>query len=129
MNSVVEIETSEAEVTVVSVTAAPPSITIVHEGRDSNRMRRSFVQQVPMRDANLVNRVLLELHEGDQIQVTVVNEWRKDGCDTYLTDFNKFAESNQKEAVKQNGAMNFVYNDTKQIVVKSIPQSKTEVRK
>ncbi len=116
MNNFIEIETSEAEVSVAGITASPPTVTLVHEGKDGNNMRRSFVQQVPVRHADLASRVLSELHQGDQIQATVVNEWREDGCDTYLAGFTKVQDA-ELEAVISNGVNTIVQNDITQLVI------------
>lgn len=116
MNTV-EKEVSEAEVTIAGMTLLPASVTLVHEGRDSNAVKRSFVQQVPVPDAGLAARAFSELHLGDRVHVTVVNEWRGDGCDTYLLDFRKNAEVNQEELRAKNGANGFVHSEVPQAIV------------
>ena len=88
MSDVVETEVSSAVVTVAGIAAENPlSITLIHMGVDVRGVERHFVQQVPVRNEDLARRALSELHKGDKVQVTVVNEWREDGCDTYLSDF------------------------------------------
>jgi hypothetical protein len=120
--NLVERETSEADVTVAGLTETPPTLSLVFEGRDDSRVRRSFVQQVPMRDAGLASRALSELHPGDRVQVTVVNEWRETGCDTYLTGFSK---GTQEGLAAKNGANGVVHSEIRQVVVQ--PEQAREV--
>ncbi len=128
MNNLVETETSLAVVTVVGIIAQPPALTLVHSGREAGGVRRDFVQQVPVRDARLAHRALSELHKGDSVQVTVVNEWREDGCETYLADFQKITEAHQN-AVAKNSVADLVRDDTTQIVIQPTTTTKTKVRK
>lgn len=116
MNTV-EKEVSEAEVTIAGMTLLPASVTLVHEGQDGNTVKRSFVQQVPVPDAGLAARAFSELHPGDRVYVTVVNEWREEGCDTYLLDFRKNTEVNHAEPRTKNGANGFVHSEVPQAVV------------
>ena len=132
MSSFVETETSEAEVSVASMTAHPPTVTLVHEGKDGNNVRRSFVQQVPVRAVNLASRALSDLRPGDRIRAVVVNEWHEDGCETYLTDYTKVQDaekvrSAELEAVISSEAVTFVRNDITQIAGSLAPASKTKV--
>lgn len=128
MSDIVEVETSEAEVTIAGMTTVPPTVTLVHEGRDGNRVRRSFVQQVPVRNADLADRIVSELHQGDRAQVTVVNEWRKDGCETYLADFKKVGIDHQDPVVK-NGASSLVQNEITQIMIQPKQITTAKARK
>ncbi len=127
MNNFVEIETSEAEVTVVGTTDVPPTVTLVYEGKDSNNVRRSFVQQVPVHNMNLASRILSDLHPGNRIQATVVNEWREDGCETYLADFTKVQDA-EPEAVINKGATTIVQNDMMQMVNSPAQDPRVKVR-
>ena len=132
MSNLIEIETSEAEVTVAGITAEPPTITCVYSGRDARDMRRDFVQQVPMQDANLARRALSELHQGDRAQITVVNKWYEDRCDTYLTDFKlidlKRVLDAETASVPKNGAVNIVHDERRQIILPSERDPKTKVQ-
>lgn len=120
--SIVEKEILEAEVRIAGVTVSPVSVTLVYEGQDSRNVKRSFVQQVPVRDASLAARVSSDLKRGDQAQVTVINEWREDGCDTYLIDFVKKIETNEEPATTQkepdatNRYSSFSHNEVRQVV-------------
>lgn len=127
VNNSVEVETSVAIVTVAGVVPQPCAVTLVYTGRDSGRVRRDFVQQVPVRDAELARRVLAELHAGDRVQVSVVNEWREDGCDTYLSHFKKAPDVEQKVS-DQNGTLNVVQIDMEQIVILPARGAKEKVR-
>lgn len=127
MSNLIEIETSEAEVTVTGVTAKPPTVTCVHSGRDTRDMRRDFVQQVPVQDANLAHRALSELHQGDRVQVTIVNEWYEDRCVTYLSDFKRVPDA-ETVAVPKNGAVIIVQGDIRQVTLPSARDPKTKVK-
>lgn len=128
MNNLVETETSLAVVTVVGIVTQPPAVTLVHSGRDAGGVKRDFVQQVPVRDACLAHRVLSELHKGDSIQVTVVNEWHENGCETYLADFKKATDAHQNAAA-ENGVADLVRDDITQVVIQPISIRKTKVQK
>ncbi len=127
MNNLIEIETSEAEVTVAGVTAKPPTVTCVYSGRDTRDTRRDFVQQVPVQDANLAHRAVSELHQGDRVQVTIVNEWYEDRCVTYLSGFKRVPDV-ETAAVPKNGAANIVQDDITQIISPSARDPKTKVK-
>jgi len=126
VSNLIEIETSEAEATIAGITAEPPSVVCVYSGRDTRDLRRDFVQQVPVRDVGLARRVLAELHQGDRVQVTVVNEWYEDKCDTYLADFSRIADT--KASVSTNGVSGIALNDIKQIAYPSTTDPKTKVQ-
>ena len=132
MSSPIEIETSEAEITVVGTTAKPPTLTCVHSGRDTRGIRRDFVQQVPVQDADLAHRVLLELHQGDRAQITVVNKWYEDRCDTYLFDFKRVPDVETVVSIPKNGAAssvsNIVRDDITQITLLPEQNSKAKVK-
>ena len=127
MSNLIEIETSEAEVTVAGVTAKPPTVTCVHSGRDTRNMRRDFVQQVPVQDANLAHRALSELHQGDRVQVIIVNEWYEDRCVTYLSDFKRVPDV-ETAAIPKKGAVNIVQDERRQIISPSARDPKTKIK-
>ena len=127
MNNFIETETSISVVTIVGIKSEPPAVTIVHSGKDARGLRRDFVQQVPVRGAELARRVLSELHKDDRIQATVVNEWREGGCDTYLADFQKFADT-KAEVGTTNGGMSIAKSEIADIVTSPVQRTKTSVR-
>lgn len=127
MNNHIEIEMSQAVVIVAGVTADPPTITCVHTGSDADGIRRNFVQQVPVRDVVLARRVLSELQKGERIQVTVINEWREDGCDTYLAEFKKMPDVEQETTVK-NGMPNIIQSEIKQFTHPPVRAAEAKVK-
>ena len=127
MNNHVETEASEAEVIIAGISAEPLAVTLVHVGGDTRGLRRHFVQQVPVRDSALARRVLSELNKGDRAVVTVINEWREDGCDTYLADFRRMPDVEQETAVK-NGALNIVQNEITHFVIPPVRDPKAKVK-
>ena len=128
MNDYVEVEVSEAEVTIAGISAEPPAVTLVFVGRDSDSIRRDFVQQVPVSEPGLLRRVLSELRAGDRALVTVTNEWREDGCDTYLSDFKEVPDVKQEPTAK-NGTINFTRDDMTQIAVPPVQDLEAKVRR
>ena len=127
MNHYIETEVSEAEVTIAGISAEPPTITLVHHGRDGDGLRRDFVQQVSARDADVGRRILSELNKGDRAVITVINEWRVDGCDTYLTDFKKVSAVEQ-EASGRNEMPNLAHVDIREVTPAPVQGTREKVR-
>ena len=128
MNHYVETEVSEAEAIIAGISAEPPTVTLVYSGRDVDGLRRDFVQQVSARDADVGRRILSELNKGDRAAVTVINEWREDGCDTYLADFKKVSAVDQ-ETSGRNGMPNLVHMDIREVTPAPVQGTREKARK
>lgn len=129
MNKPVEIDRASALVAVADLEEGePPTITTVHTGTDSRGTRRHFVQQVPILDRSLFDRLSNEVTKGDEITVTVVNEWYDTSHVTYLADFKKANDLSPKSAVK-NGTTPAVRDDITEIIMTPNKTTKTKVRK
>ncbi len=125
----VEIDRASALVTVAALEEGePPSITTVHAGIDGRGTTRYFVQQVPILDRSLFDRLSQEVGKGDEITVTVVNEWYDTSHLTYLADFKKADAVSPKIAVN-NGTTSMVRNDITEIAATRNKATKTKVRK
>jgi hypothetical protein len=76
-------------VTVVDIlpNEAPPAVLTVTLVDGPRGVTRHMTQQVPVPDAALFERLVHQVRAGDQIEATLVNEWREAGCVTYLADF------------------------------------------
>ena len=48
---------------------------------------RHFTFMFPVLDPDLLRRLTIEVHPGDEVEATVVNIWREDGYTTYLESF------------------------------------------
>ncbi|MBV9851597.1 MAG: hypothetical protein JO250_18160 [Armatimonadetes bacterium] len=76
--------------TVVDLSSDPqPSITLVDYVDGPGGAARHFTQTVPVNDLLLFSRLTSEVSRGDQLEVTIVNEWYDTGAVTYLLDFAK----------------------------------------
>lgn len=126
MNKPIEIDRVSALVTVADLEEGePPTITTVHTGTDGRGTRRNFVQQVPIPDRVLFDRLFNEVAKGDEITVTVVNEWYDTSHVTYLADFAKAGGLSPKSTVK-NGAAPLVRDETTEITLTHQQTTKTK---
>ena len=104
--------------TVVGVSAVlsgeAPAIKVVYSAKNSRGAARQFVRQVSVPDALLFERLQASVKEGDQIEVTTVNEWYDVGYTSYLADFKKMPDLGTKVA---NGTINFTTNSITEVVV------------
>jgi hypothetical protein len=128
MDKPIEIDRVSALVTVADLEEGePPVITTVHPGADGRGTHRHFVQQVPILDRSLFDRLSHEVNKGDQITVTVVNEWYATSHVTYLADFKGANDLSPESAVK-NGTAPAVRDDITEIFTTPDKTTKTEVR-
>lgn len=128
MSKPIETERASARVTVAGIEPGePPSITTVHVGTDRKGMQRHFVQQVPIFDVSLYDRLSNEVSEGDEITVTVVNDWYETGHVTYLADFNKVADVEPETAAK-NGTLNVVHDNITHFTLPPARDTKTKIK-
>ena len=78
-------------VTVVSLTPGDPAfVTVSRAARRSDGKERTMVQKLQT-PADLFARLLSEVQEGQEIEATIVTEWRKAGYTTRLCDFHAVA--------------------------------------
>ena len=64
----------------------PASILIAQTAVRPDGKSRTITQKLSVAD-DLVPRLIAELHEGEEIEATIVTEWSRQGYSTYLRDF------------------------------------------
>lgn len=96
----------------------PPKINLVDYVTGRNGIKRHFTHQVSVLDEDLFVRLQQEAKVGEQIRVTLVNEYHETKIVTYVADFQKIANT------ASNGAKP---NGTKSVAA-SVPLGKTIVR-
>lgn len=129
MSKPIETDHVSALVTVADLEEGePPTITTVHTGTDGRGIRRHFVQQVPILDRALFDRLFNEVTKGDEITVTIVNEWYDTSHVTYLADFARAGGLSQKSVVK-NGITTPVQNNITEVIMTTNKTTQTKVRK
>lgn len=128
MSNPYKISESKASVMVSDILSGDvSSIRVEYLTTGASGIKRSIFRQIPVPDASLFARVQTELHKGDKIEITAVNEWYEDGYATRLTGFRKTADLNPKRPIA-NGAINIVQGDTRQITLPSARDPKTKIK-
>lgn len=97
----------------------PPKINLVDCVTGRTGIKRHFTQQVSVLDKDLFVRLHQEAKIGEQIRVTLVNEYHKTKIVTYVADFQKIVNTVPNGA-KPNGAKS---------VIAPVPLGETIVRK
>ncbi len=115
--------------TVVSVAGVSlgeaPALRIVYSAKNSRGAARKFVRQVSVPDVLLFERLQASVEEGDQIEVTTVNEWYDAGYISYLADFKKMPAPKTNGT---NGTINFTTNNITEIIIPPVRDEETKVR-
>lgn len=115
MNQPYKISKIKSTVIVSGITLGETSsIRVEYLTRGTNGLKRSFFRQIPVPDPSLFMRVQAELHTGDEIEITAINEWYEDGYATRLAGFTKTADLNGKDGAA-NGSAGSVHNTTDKI--------------
>jgi hypothetical protein len=74
-------------VSVVGLTPGDPAfVTVSRSARRPDGKERTFVQKLQT-TADLFARLVSEVKEGEEIEATIVTQWRKAGYTTRLCDF------------------------------------------
>lgn len=71
----------------------PPKVNLVDYVTGRNGIKRHFTQQVFVLDKDLFARLQQEANIGEQIRVTLVNEYHETKIVTYVADFQKIANT------------------------------------
>ena len=78
-------------VTIVGLTSGDPAtVTVSRTARRPDGKERTFVQKLQT-PTDLFARLLSEVQEGEEIEATIVTEWRKASYTTCLCDFHAVA--------------------------------------
>lgn len=129
MNNPYKVSESKATVTVVDIVPGEaPGLRVVYRTVGANNVVRPITRQIPVPDSGLFARIQAELHEGDSIEITAINEWYEDGYDTRLAEFKKAPES-EPEVVIRNGMNNWVQSEIKQRENPSVQGTREKARK
>lgn len=105
----------------------PPKINLVDSGTDRRGLNRHFAQQIVVPDPDLFARLQAEVRVGDDIRVTIVNEYRETGSRAYLADFRKIPTAERGAAVV-NGTADIVQNDITEINIPPVHKSKSKAQ-
>jgi len=77
-----------SKVEVLDIIAGEPTylLTAQRAARPDGKVR-TITQKVAVLDASVLHRLYENANKGDEIEVTIVTEWSKNGYSTYLFDF------------------------------------------
>jgi hypothetical protein len=77
------------------IAGEPASLLIAQPAARPDGKRRTITQKVRVLDAALFSRLCATVNKGEEIEVTIVTEWSKQGYASHLSDFRVIARSTE----------------------------------
>ena len=90
----VEVSQTTSKVTVVELLCGEaPALVTVKKAVNPSGVSRHFTLKTPVPDTGVFQRLVAQVQPGDEIIVTIVNEWHETGRITYLLNFTLAAQA------------------------------------